>query len=36
MHGITSHIFYERHLFLLALEQKFIRHINEKYSRNKH
>ena len=31
MQSIISHIFHGKHLFLLALKQKFIKHINGKY-----
>ena len=34
MYGVVSHIFHYKHLFLLALKQKFIRKM--KYQANKH
>ena len=36
MDGIISHIFQDKHLFLLVLEQQFIKNINGKYQANKH
>ena len=35
MQSIIGHIFHDKHLFLLALKQKFIKNINKKYQRNK-